>query len=217
MRKQIREARKEQAAANVAMAKQYYGEADEDEEPEAGTSDLGDDVEDREPQEQEFENEEMTSRVVIQEMRLSDDEDGEDYAGWENGNSHAEDEDDDEDAPMDSASSNMFALLAPSRVKATKTKQGDKASRKKVTAASARSIVDDQSAPTPTFATNNDSPEKKPAKRFTYETKAARRAESLKQKVRRIEKAEGARSRSGGKTGRGAKAGGKRKGGKQRS
>jgi len=215
MRKQIRDARKEQAAANIAQAREYYGDDAEDGALEAGASGSAeDDDDDDEPQEQAFENDEMTSRVVIQDMRLSDDENDAPAAV----EAEQEEDDDDEEVDMDSASANMFALIAPSRVKAKaqKEKEADGKAKKRFTAASARSIVDDDSSASkaPTFATPNDSPQKKPAKRFTYETKAARRAESAKQKVRRMEKAEGSRSRSGGKTGRGGKAGVKRKSGK---
>ena len=123
-----------------------------------------------EADEREYSNDEMTSRVVIEDLRLSGGDD------------------DDDDGP----NTNMFAVLASSRT-ANATEKSQK----------------------PGFATPNDSHVKPAAKRFTYENKAARRAESLKQKSRRMEKADASKSRRGGKTGRGVKISAKKRGGKR--
>ena len=183
---QLRDARKKQAAANVQMEKEFYG----DEGP-MDDDDTFDGISaDPEPQEEEYEGEELISRVVVEEFRLSGDEDDP---------SPDRDEDDgdgDETLDLDGPNANMFAAIAPSRVK--KLQERESAAKVK-----------------PEIATKHDSPVKKPAKRFTYESKAARRAEATKQKARRMEKAESGRSRTGGKTVRGAKASGKKRGGKR--
>lgn len=160
------------------MEKQFYGDE--------GPLDADETFEgietDPEPQEEEYEGDELVSRVVVEEFRLSDDDDPS--------------PDGDETLDLDGPNANMFAAIAPARIKRVKEREA---------AAKAK----------PGIATKNDSLAKKPAKRFTYETKAARKAEAVKQKARRMEKAESARSRSGGKTGRGAKASGKKRGGKR--
>ena len=181
---QLRDERKKQAAANVQMEKDFYGdEGPMDDETFDGISG------DPEPQEEEYEGEELISRVVVEEFRLSGDED-------DPSPDRDEDEDGDETLDLDGPNANMFAAIAPSRVR--KLQEREAAAKVK-----------------PGIATKHDSPVKKPAKRFTYESKAARRAEATKQKARRMEKAESGRSRTGGKTGRGAKASGKKRGGKR--
>lgn len=178
---------------------------------------------DIDPEEQEYSNDEMTTRVVIEEFRLSDDEVDEQaenrsnaYArqrAWRNEHDTVEQSDGEDTAAAGPSSRqmddrdrniNVFSILPHSKAARTAS-QGTSSSRSK-----AKSKAD-------SFATPNDTPEKKkkPTKRFTYETKAARRAESLKQKTRRKEKAESSRSGSAGKTGRGLKSSSK-KGGKRR-
>lgn len=184
---QLRDARKKKAAENVELEKQIYGdERAADETFDGFTSEP-------EPQEEAYEGEELVSRVVVEDFRLSDDE-GDDP-------SPDKDEDMDETLDLDGPNANMFAAIAPSRIKRLQ----ERGAAAKLASAK----------PKPGVATKNDSPAKKPAKRFTYESKAARKAEALKQKARRMEKAESAKSRKGGKTGRGAKATGRKRGGKR--
>lgn len=162
---QLRDARRERAANNVQMAKDYYGgtegaietlnDDDEIDGPQASTSAI--------PKEQEFADEELVSRVVIEEMHLNGEEDDDD----------ADEEDDEE---------NMFAAIAPSAIKATRQKQREVEQQQQKSRLKAK-----------------DAPAKRPPKRFTYETKAARKAEALKQKKRRAEKADPNRRKQRGK------------------
>ena len=236
------------------MAQEFYG-GDEAQ----GLAAAGSDDEDMgvaEPQEEEYSNDEMTTRVVVEEFRLSDDEAGPSTGrtlAAQRASDNDDDEDEDDAIDLDGPNSNMFAIIAPSRVKKQQDREKRKQSAGSSLSAAARAsgkgkgtsrskLPSASSIPLPgepspserdgdaagaagpasfmgtSFVTPNDSPEKRPAKRFTYETKAARKVEAAKQKVRRIEKAEAARSKSGGfagKTGRGAKATGKKRTGKR--
>ena len=166
------------------MEKQYYGDEG------AVADETFEGIEtDPEPQEEEYEGEELISRVVVEEFRLSGDED--------DPSPDIDAEDGDETLDLDGP--NMFAAIAPSRIRRVKEREQAAAAAK----------------PKPGIATKNDSPVEKPTKRFTYESKAARKAEAMKQKARRLEKAESGRSRNAGKTGRGAKVSGKKRGGKR--
>lgn len=179
---QLRDARRKRAADNVEMDRQYYGAGDDDadhnadigSDPEAGPSST------QRAEEKEFSDDDLVTRVVVEDMDVAHEEPTHVKSRHIAG-------DNEEDENMDEDAENMFAVLAPSRIKREQAKQQD----------AARKAEREQKRKEP-FATPNDTPVKAPVKRFTYETKAARRAEALKQKVRRIEKAEAGRGRSTG-------------------
>ena len=214
---QLRDARKEQAASNVQQANAYYGGGD----PEADDMDMNENdnglEKEAEAGEQEYSNDEMTSRVVIENLRLSEDEDQYEEGSEEGGHQQQQDA---FEKTAGIYSDNIFAILAPAHVKASRlpssttpgriTTNNNKANNKSIEdILSIGRTSSSLNIPKPNFASSIDSPTKIPPKRFTYETKAARRAESLKQKSKRLEKVEYSKSRkvkgTKAKMGRGTK------------
>jgi hypothetical protein len=150
---------------------------------------------DAEPEEQEYTNDEVTSRVVIEDFRPSDDDSEDDREhrkkpkrkhqgereAEEQGLAAPHDPWDDWQAEEPSTGTqmddrdrgiNIFGILRQSKA--------SEVSRKPV---KPQNEFDQYIIPA-------DNQEEQGSKRFTYETKAARRASSMKQKARRIEKAD---------------------------
>lgn len=172
------------------------------------------------PEEQEYSNDEIVSHVIIEDFRPSDDESEDDmrqkmsrrkYQGDED-DEDEEMEDDDveqEDDGFGKADDGWNNWQEAGRVGGNQMADEDRnVNIFGILATSKSSIPKRKIRPQDEFlATRNDTPEKKTAKRFTYETKAARRATTSKQKARRSEKAQIGRSNKGSKP---AKKGGKR-------
>ncbi|KAK9895746.1 hypothetical protein P389DRAFT_195878 [Cystobasidium minutum MCA 4210] len=206
LRQQLRDTRKKQAQENVEAATQFYGGAPLD--PKALMGD--NESEPEEPQEQEYSGDEIVSHVIIEDFRPSDDEDDHNFGKsslHESRRHHHKQQNNDnadEDALMgnedgdgeddgwnnwgsrpsgsgmmdEDRNTNIFGILPHSKPRKTPTRPQDE------------------------FESLVTKPEPKPLKKFTYETKAARRATTQKQKARRSEKSQIGRSNKTSKSSR---------------
>lgn len=208
---QLRDTRKKQAEENVKAATEFYGGA-----PMLDPKELMKVIEGEGPedaQEQEYSNDEVVSHVIIEEFRPSDDEEDEvDPRSIKHKVSRKHQDDDDEEefneepeqeddgfGKADNAwddwregkvggdgltnedrNVNLFGILPSSKPSSSIPKRTVRPQDEFL------SVV-------------NPAPEKQPAKKFTYETKAARRSSTQKQKARRNEKASIGRSNKPGK------------------
>lgn len=213
---QLRDTRKKQAAANVQAATEFYGGAPLDPKQLMGDNDV-----EAEAQEQEYSGDEIVSHVIIEEFRPSDDDEEDLVNNRKFGNKssslrHQQQQDDEYDEHDDEMmgendeeeydgfgkaddgwnnwqerskpsgsgmvdedrNTNIFGILPSSKPRKAPIRPQDE------------------------FDSLVKVPEKKPSKKFTYETKAARRATTDKQKARRSEKSQLGRNNKTSKSSR---------------
>ena len=218
---QLRDTRKKQAEENVKAATEFYGGAPMLDPKELMKVIEGDGPEDAE--EQEYSNDEVVSHVIIEEFRPSDDEESEVVAkSTKNKSSRKyQDEEDDDDEELNEGqdqeddgfgkADNAWDDWREGKVGGDGLTNEDRnvnlfgilPSSKPSSSIQKRTV-----RPQDEFLSVRDpTPEKQPAKKFTYETKAARRSVTQKQKARRNEKASIGRSNKPGKP---SKKGGKK-------